>query len=294
MKYLLHLFLLGIVFCIADNEISAQSKDTILLKEVEIKSSRFEIIESQNLQAIKIITANDLHLSSDNDISTGLKENSLVDIRQRSFSSVQSDINIRGGSFDQNIVLLNGINLSDVQTGHHNLNIPVNNSNIAAVEVLSGPACRVFGPNALTGAINFISIIPDKNSLELDFSFGSFNTKKLDFGAKFITGVIKHSLSLSYSASDGFMTNTDYDRKSLYYENNANFKLVKFKTMIGLLGKNFGSNSFYTPMYENQYEKIKTGFVAIKLSGGNKFHWDYNLYYRRLLDQYQLFREGDG
>jgi iron complex outermembrane receptor protein len=64
--------------------------------------------------------------------------------------------------------------------------------------------------------------------------------------------------------------------------------------MLGLLDKEFGSNSFYTPMYANQFEKIKTGFVAIKLSGAGLVNWDYNIYARQLNDEFQLFREGEG
>lgn len=272
----------------------AQENDTVLLKEIEISSSRYLLQEMNNLNPLIILDSKTLNESSNNDISSGLKENSLVDVRQRSFSNVQSDLSIRGGSFDQNIILLNGINLSDVQTGHHNLNIPINSTNIDRIEIVSGPNSRIFGPNALTGAINMISVIPERNCFYLDMNFGSFKTRNIDIGGHIVTGKIKHSIGLAYADSDGFDTNTDFDRKSVYYENNFDIKKIKLKAMAGYLHKSFGSNSFYTPMYKYQFENVKTGFAALKLSGKNTINWDVNAYYRSLKDQFQLFREGDG
>jgi iron complex outermembrane receptor protein len=282
------------MFILLSNSILAQELDTIVLSEIEIKSSRISIKGNENLGCFQILDKKQIIETAGGDLGSVLKSNTLVDIRQRSFSGVQSDLSIRGGSFDQNLVLLNGINLSDPQTGHHSLNIPLNTSSIDGVEVVYGPASRIFGPNALTGAINFISNIPDKNGFSLNVSFGSFNTFSTDAGIHIITGELKHSLFVNYSFSDGFIENTNYNRKSIYYENNTALKSVKFKVMAGFLSKDFGSNSFYSPMYLYQFEKIRTGFAALKFSGGQRFKWDYNIYYRGLKDQFQLFREGEG
>ncbi|MBN2777784.1 MAG: TonB-dependent receptor [Bacteroidales bacterium] len=285
---------LFVLLSLIANYLLGQNTDTIILKEVQINSFRYAIMEKDNLKPIQIILSDTFEDASDSDISTVLKENSSIDIRQRSFSSVQSDISIRGGSFDQNIILVNGINLSDVQTGHHNLNIPISSQNLASIELISGPSSRLFGPNALTGAVNLISEIPRENSVNIDLLFGSFKTRNIFFGINAITGKMKHSFNLNYGDSEGFTDNTDYNRKSLYYENNIDLKKIKLKAMLGLLDKEFGSNSFYTPMYANQFEKIKTGFAAIKLSGAGIVNWDYNVYARQLRDEFQLFREGEG
>ena len=80
-----------------------------------------------------------------------------VDIRQRSIGGTQADISIRGGSFDQVLVLLNGVNITDQQTGHHNLNIPVDLQDVDRIEVLMGSAARRYGNQAFSGAINIIT-----------------------------------------------------------------------------------------------------------------------------------------
>ena len=97
-----------------------------------------------------------------------------VDVRQRGAEGVQADISIRGGTFDQTLILLNGVNITDPQTGHHNLNLPVSINQIERIEILEGPAARVYGPNAFSGAINIVTRQPDKTSWKLAIEGGSF------------------------------------------------------------------------------------------------------------------------
>jgi len=92
-----------------------------------------------------------------------------IDIRQRGVGGTQSDISIRGGSFDQVLVLLNGVNITDPQTGHYNLDIPVDLSDIVRVELLQGSAARVYGPNAFSGAINIVTEKTRKNYCRRSF-----------------------------------------------------------------------------------------------------------------------------
>lgn len=270
--------------------IYAQS-DTVILKEVVINSARTTVLESQMLLPIQILDKNTMMFAKDIDITSLLKDYSAIDIRQRSFSSVQSDISVRGGTFDQTMVLINGINLSDPQTGHHSLNLPINNSGLEAVEVVYGPGSRVFGANAMTGAVNFISKIPEKSGILLDLSYGSFNTLNSDIVLNHVAKKFNQTLNLSYSNSDGFTYNTDFTRLSAYYENNAGVGKVRIKTMAGYINKSFGAYSFYSPQFKNQFEKIQSGFAALKFSGGTSLKWEYKIYSRFLSDEFQLFRE---
>ena len=62
-----------------------------------------------------------------------------VDLQQRSPHSVQADVSLRGGSADQVAILLNGVNLTNPQTGHYSLDIPINLSDIERIEIVQGP-----------------------------------------------------------------------------------------------------------------------------------------------------------
>lgn len=287
----MRIVLIYVLLIIINISVFSQTSDTIILKEIIINSSRIGLSESQMLRPIQIVSLKKNSVNTDNSVSSVLKDMTAVDIRQRSFSSVQSDISIRGGSFDQSIVLLNGINLSDPQTGHHSLNIPVNSTVLEAAEIVYGPGSRIFGANALTGAVNFISSIPQKSGIMLDVSYGSFNTVNGDVVLNHVAKKFNQTLNFNYTQSDGFIHNTDYNKINVYYENNISLGKIKIKTMLGYLDKNFGAYSFYTPQYVNQYEKIRTGFGAVKVYGGSAIKWEYKAYYRGFTDEYQLFRE---
>ena len=73
-----------------------------------------------------------------------------VDIRERGGKGMQADIFIRGGSFDQTMVLLNGIDFTDARTGHQSHSLPVDLDCISAVDLLDG----VPGVGAYAGAVN--------------------------------------------------------------------------------------------------------------------------------------------
>ncbi|MDZ7605551.1 MAG: TonB-dependent receptor plug domain-containing protein, partial [Cyclobacteriaceae bacterium] len=125
-----------------------------------------------------------------------------VDVRQRGAEGVQADVSIRGGTFDQTLILLNGINITDPQTGHHNLNIPVSLSQIERIEILEGPAARVYGPNAFSGAINIVTRQSGSNSVDLQLSSGSFRYFDADLAGSFKTGKLQNSISLNKKLSE--------------------------------------------------------------------------------------------
>ncbi|HNW48812.1 MAG TPA: TonB-dependent receptor plug domain-containing protein, partial [Bacteroidales bacterium] len=75
-----------------------------------------------------------------------------TDLRSRGGEGVQADLSILGGTFDQTMVMINGINFTDPQTGHHSLNIPVEISQIERVEILQGPGAWSEGSVAYAGA----------------------------------------------------------------------------------------------------------------------------------------------
>ena len=97
-----------------------------------------------------------------------------VDVRQRGNLGAQTDISIRGGSFDQITILLNGINICDPQTGHNAAEFPVDISEIERIEILEGPAGRVYGTSSLMGAINIVTRIDKQSGAAVHAEGGSY------------------------------------------------------------------------------------------------------------------------
>ena len=214
-----------------------------------------------------------------------------VDVRQRGTEGVQADVSIRGGTFDQILILLNGINITDPQTGHHNLNLPVSLAQIERIEVLEGPTARVYGPNAFSGAINIVTRQEESNSLRLSSSAGSFGYYVGDISASVKSGRWNHSGGISYKRSDGYTNNTDFVDLNGFYSSHLNAKTGKLSFQIGSSNKGFGANSFYTPVYPNQYEATKTLFTSMRWESSGKFHFTPAVYYRRHQDRFEVFRE---
>jgi iron complex outermembrane receptor protein len=120
------------------------------LAEIEVSAQRSPALYSQVARIVSVIERKEIESSPAQSVQDLLEYVAGVDVRQRGVEGVQADVSIRGGTFDQTLILLNGINITDPQTGHHNLNIPLSLSQIERIEILEGPAARVYGPNANT------------------------------------------------------------------------------------------------------------------------------------------------
>ncbi|PID58711.1 MAG: hypothetical protein CR986_07570 [Ignavibacteriae bacterium] len=192
-----------------------------------------------------------------------LEYTSGLDVKQRGVAGVQSDISIRGGSFEQTLILVNGIKLTDPQTGHHNMNLPLTYSQIERIEILKGQGARSFGANAFSGVINIITKSKSKTGLNIDLSGGEFDYTNFTLGGNISAGNTLHNISLNRTNSTGYRHNTDFTNYSISMNNSFNFSNTVLKTLFGYTDKDFGANSFYTNRFPNQAERTKTLLAAI-------------------------------
>lgn len=218
-----------------------------------------------------------------------------VDIRQRGMGSTQADISIRGGSFDQVLVLVNGINVTDPQTGHHNLNLPIDLNELQSVEVLQGAASRRYGSQAFSGAINFITGPSDKNNLKLALTTGAFGTYSQQLS--YSTGKkLRNYTSIGHHSSDGHRINTDYDLLNIF--NRTTWKsrnYGSFDLQLSTQRKSFGANGFYGLAYPNQFEHTRTRLTSLSWEKQiNYFNLQASAYHRGHYDRFELFRNFEG
>ena len=265
--------------------------DTINLKEITINSSRIELQYLESGRIISIIDKSEIQNAPVQDIQDLLKYVAQIDVRQRGIDGTQSDISVRGGSFEQTLILLNGVPINDPQTGHHNMNLPVDIESVARIEILKGPGARVFGPNSFTGAINIITVNADEEILKASIATGEDAYFKGTLASSYYVQNYENYAAISYKRSDGFMHNTDFKIGNLFYQINSKQEYGETKFQAGYTNKEFGANSFYSPNFPEQYEKTKTTFVNLNFESNTKIIIKPNVYWRRNKDHFRLVRD---
>ena len=284
-------FLSTPVISLAIEQDTTEIKMEYDLDEIEVNAQRTPALYSQVARMVSVIERKEIEAAPVQSVQDLLEYIAGVDVRQRGPEGVQADISIRGGTFDQILVLFNGINITDPQTGHHNLNLPVSLAQIDRIEVLEGPAARVYGPNAFSGAINIVTRQAENSELGAVGTVGSFGYFDGNITSHLKSVKWGHTIGVGLKKSDGYADNTDFRDVNGFYSNRFRNQKGTFRFQLGASNKGFGANSFYTPMYPDQYEATQTLFTSIRWESSGRFHFSPAVYYRRHQDRFELFRD---
>lgn len=280
----------SLLFCLP-SVFGQQKNDSTLvnLQDVEVNATRNKLYSEMG-RILTIIDKNEISRSSVQSIDQLLDYVAGVDIRQRGTNGTQADISIRGGSFDQVLVLLNGVNITDPQTGHFNLDIPIDLSDVTRVEILQGSSARVLGPNAFSGAINIVTEKLGKAALNAELTAGSFHNYGQSVSGNWGNDKFHSFASVSHKSSAGHLYNTDFDLSSAFVQSVLKTQyLGKFDLQLAAQLKDFGENGFYSIKYPDQREANKTFFGALDwaLNKGN-FSYTAQASWRRHHDRYEF------
>ena len=278
-----------VLLILAINSFSFAQKDSIKLKETKLE----EVLVYANpspkalsdlARVVTVVSQKELATSTANSLYGILNGVGTVDIQNR--GTAQADISLRGGSFDQTLLMLNGIAINDPQTGHMNLNLMFDKDDVKQIEVLKGSGSKMFGSNAFSGAINFV--IDPKKDNELKFKAGvsDFNSYELGFTINNSYKGWQNYLSVLKKQSDGFIYNTATDSKNLFFMSSGSLGKVKLSFIYGLNDNDFGANSFYHWASKEQQEHIRTQLSALKLNFGKKLKNETQFYWKRNYDKY--------
>lgn len=258
--------------------------DTTKVEELIIQENRLQIPFNQTARNVQIITKEEIARLPVKSINELLSYIGGVDLRQRGPFGSQADISIDGGSFEQTLVLLNGVKLLDAQTAHNMLNIPVPLDAVERIEVLKGPAARVYGINALTGAVNIVTKQSAQSFVSVNTYSGSSFEKKADGDGKgiyagggiqatgnFGTEKQSHLFSISKDKYNGQRYNTAQDNTRLFYNGNYKFNENHSLQWLGAYTFNdFGANGFYAaPGDKESREIVETALFSV--SSKHKF-----------------------
>ena len=292
MKNSIFIFLSIFSFSTLFSQTDSLSLKTNKLEEVVLNSTRIDLPLSLNSRTIQVITATDIKNSGLTNVVALLQQISGVDIRRRGVEGMQADLYIRGGSFDQTLLLIDGIKLEDAQTGHHTLNLLPPVDLIERIEVLKGPAARIYGQNAFTGAINIVTKDAGEGSSRISVQAGSYDQKQIRStlqakGTK--GGLLGH---FSYNTSNGYRHNTDFINRNYFVKGNFNVNEIPVQFLGYFSDREFGANGFYaTPTATEQYEETEGSLVALSsVIKNEKSVIKPRIYWRRSQDMYVYLR----
>lgn len=284
---------------VASNTDDGQTTDKeATLDDVEVTGSRAPLALGQAARMVTVLSRDEIQAAPVQSINDLLKMAVGVDVRQRGPIGAQTDVGIRGGTSEQITILLNGINICDPQTGHNAFDLPCDISDIERIEVLEGPAGRVYGTSSLMGAINIVTKDSRSKMAEVRVEGGSFGylstAGRIALTSRLLP--LTSQLSTSYTRSDGYQRaksgalNSDYSGGKVYYQGGYNTKDIRIGWHAGLSIKGFGSNTFYSAKFDEQYEKTTKIYTAIKGETKGWFHFSPSIYWNRSYDRFELIR----
>lgn len=267
------------------------------LEEVEVTGSRVPLTVSQAARIVTVLDREAIAAAPVQSINDLLKYAAGVDVRQRGDMGVQTDISIRGGTFDQITILLNGINICDPQTGHNAADFPVELSEIERIEVLEGPAGRVYGTSSLVGAINIVTRTAKDSGAEVFADGGSYGYFKGGAIVSHVKNGLSNQVSGSYSRSDGFSRskagnlNADFKYARLFYQGRYENDRVDVRWHAGFTNKDYGANTFYSTLSDEQFEHVRKYYTAVQAeTKGDVYHFKPSVYWNRSDDRFEFYR----
>jgi len=284
------LWFFGFLSLPGNGQVVHRDTAAISLEEVTITASRIPENAREFSRITRIISSREIESSPARDLAGLLEYIPDIDVRQRGPAGVQSDISLRGGTFDQFAILINGINFNDPQTGHFQLDIPVPLSMIQRIEVLPGSDVKSLGSNAYTGAINIVTGVPAAKSVHAGLSGGQYGYLHAGIDARNRSLKWWQQSGIEFRKSSGYRFNTDFNNLNGFFQTGYSHNRLNFSLLAGGLKKAFGANSFYSAKYPGQFEKTGSIFSAVQAAWSGRINIRQSLFYRQHTDEFSLFR----
>ncbi len=183
-----------------------------------------------------------LAISSIDDL---LKYTPGIEIQQRGPAGSQADIIIRGGTFQQVLVLVDGVKLNDPITGHFSGYMPITPSEIERIEIIKGPAAAMYGSEAVGGVINIISK-----------TFFKFNNEK---SKKITAGISSGEYGLMSANAGFYKTNKKINFSVGAFSNDADGQLLRSNKR-GYYHNQTFSGSLNIPLNSSWYAGLQSSY----------------------------------
>ena len=266
----------------------------ISLETIEVISSpRIELPFSENSRTIHIITKEEIKNSPAANVSELLQQVAGIDIRRRGVSGIQADLYIRGGTFDQTLLLIDGFKVEDPQTGHHTMNMAIPIDVIERIEIIKGAAARIYGQNAFTGAVNIVTKKVTENQRSRKIGAGSFDQRNASLTIQQSSEKSSFITHYSRQSSNGYRYNTDFNNNNNFIKGSFQVNNLPVNMIASFNERKFGANGFYaSPEAIDQYEETQASLLGASTEIRNEsLVIKPKIYWKRNQDMYVYLRQ---
>jgi iron complex outermembrane receptor protein len=244
----------------------------ITVHQIELVAGRIGSNYATRMQSIEKLTPANLQLLPARSVADALSFSAGVDVRQRGLSGTQADIGIRGGNFEQSLILINGFKMTDPQTGHHAANLPIPLIAVSEIQVFKSPTVLQFGQSALTGAVHIGAYTQDAFEVKTTAYGGSFNSLGAQAMVRMKIKNYQQMLAVARDQSAGHWYNSDFKNHQIFYTGTHALGLNQRHRLAYIAAyndRNFGANGFYTNKFPDQWERTTMAMAGIK----HNLHW---------------------
>lgn len=271
------------------------SLPSISIPEVVISTCPGELTPNEAPRSIAIILPQEITNAASISLGEALEGVAGVDLRERGTFGIQSDLSIRGGSFEQTALIVNGVRWSAPHTAHHLMDVTFDVEDISRIEVLKGGSSPFLGTGALSGTVSIFTGPGRENKALASIEAGSFGMLRIKSTVDFGSQSFRHRFAVSRISTSGYIENTDASMVLASYSSRLIHEAGLFNFSISTANKAFGAQNFYTASYPTQYEETETlqsqlsweqSYGNLKLQGA--------LHIRNHNDMFELFRESEG
>jgi outer membrane cobalamin receptor len=242
---------------------------------------------AENDRSVNVIAPRDQPFVS-NSVVDLLRQDSSLNLQARAANGVQTDLSIRGTTFEQSLILLNGLRINDPETGHLNLDIPAPLDAVTRIDILHGSGSTFYGSDAIGGAVNLITQAPTPGATVVgSVGGGSYGSIEEHLRASYTSGFFAEQLTGSRDTSNGFIADRNYSSNALASETWLKLAPGTTDILLATSDRPYGANLFYGPY--DSWERTKGWFAAVQQQLGEKTAASFG--YRRHTDLFVLFAD---
>jgi outer membrane cobalamin receptor len=265
-----------------------QTKLTPTTQSITVTTTLEPLPLAESDRAVNLISLRDSDEQplTSNSVVDLLRQDASLNLQARAANGVQADLSLRGTTFEQSLILLNGLRINDPETGHLNLDIPIPLDAVTRIDILHGSGSTFYGSDAIGGAVNLLTQPPAPGlKVVASAGAGSYNSIEQHLRASYTNGPLAEQLTASRDTSDGFIPDRNYSSNALASETWLTTKPGTTDILQATSDRPYGANLFYGPY--PSWERTKGWFASIQQQLGPQTAASFG--YRRHSDLFVLF-----